>query len=615
MCSVVGYIGTQLCKSFVLQGLMRLEYRGYDSAGFACIDQTNDHLHCIKAEGYLQHLIDKCSASAVNGFIGIGHTRWSTHGVVSVENAHPQFDCKKTLSVVHNGIIENHRILRQLLVKEGHVFISDTDTEVIAHLLKVSLLTYQSLYNALLHVSTQLQGAYAFVAILEDHPNAIIAMRKGSPLCIGIGNNEQFVASDVFAFADKTNTVLFVPDESFALVYQDQIELYDFFGNALSTKPERIENVCAHDIEKQGHEHFMLKEIFEQKNAIHKTVSYFESIRSIIWQQLHLAPSFVEKIESITLIGCGSSWHSALIAKFFFEYKAHIPVNVYLASEFRYMPFFPKENHLYICISQSGETADTLEVLRLINLNNAHAIVLTNVASSTIIREAQGALITHAGQEIAVASTKAFTTQIVALYWFAHCIALAQKSITENAMIHAVEELYMSAEILENSIDRYKEYIVTQLAPKYAQFNRFILLGRHISYPFALEATLKLKEISYVFASGYPAGELKHGPLALIDNTVPIFVFSSLDEVIYQKLLSNVHEIKSRGAHIIAFVFEGQNELMELADTVFIFSRVNALLAPLAMTGLMQFFFYHIAKVLGCNIDKPRNLAKSVTVE
>jgi len=614
MCGIVGYIGKNYSRAFVLEGLARLEYRGYDSAGFACIDPKDSRLFYHKAAGRLSNLVAKCDKSLIDGHLGIGHTRWSTHGISSEENAHPQFDCTKTVSIIHNGIVENHLELKKQLIETGHIFHSQTDTEIIAHLLESYLVSHNTLKGAVVDLVNQLEGAYAVVAIMQDNPDVMVLIRKRSPLCVGIGDDEMFVSSDLMAFADKTKKVLFLPDESIAFVKKNRIELYDFSGNVLPIHIQEITTQWS-SFEKRGHEHYMLKEIYEQKTAIHDTVKFLHSIRNRIWDHLGLTVEQVLNLDRLHFIGCGTSWHAALIAEFFFEQICMIPTQVHLASEFRYRHFFPDAHGAYIMVSQSGETADTLEALRMMNALKLPTIALTNVASSTMVREADGFLLTQAGQEVAVASTKAFSTQVAALYWLAHRIALEKKFITEQQMDLAEEDLLVVAEMLENGIENYKIDIVQTIAQRYSQYKKVIFLGRHISYPFAMEAALKLKEISYIFAQCYPAGELKHGALALIDSETPVFIFSHQDPLIYQKLVSNAQEVKARGAHIVVFAFDGQDELCSLADQVFITPRVRPLLGQLAMTGLMQFLVYHIANVLGRPIDKPRNLAKSVTVE
>jgi len=614
MCSVVGYVGSNLCKNFILDGLSRLEYRGYDSAGFACVDSVNNQLDYLKAEGKLTNLVDILDQSLMDGYVGIGHTRWSTHGIVSNRNAHPQVDCQKTLAIVHNGIIENHHKLRKELEETGHIFRSDTDTEVIAHFFESLLISYSNPKDALVNLVKHLEGAYAFIALSQDYPDQLFIVRKRSPICIGVGDDAMFVASDALAFGGKTDKVLFLPDESFAIIKKDSICLYNFAGEIIPLNIQHLNNAWSIS-DKGDYEMFMLKEIYEQKKSIQKSVSFYRELGSGIWDYLGVSSQYVKDLNSINIFGCGTSWHAARIAQFFFETICNIPVKVLLASEFRYMPVFSEKNDLFIAVSQSGETADTLEALRLINSLNHSSIVITNVASSTMVREAGGFLLTHAGPEIAVASTKAFSAQLTALYWLANRVALEKKLISPNQMQQAENDLLFCADILENTIENYKIDIINGLALKYSRFKKFIFLGRHITYPFAMEAALKLKEISYIFAQSYPAGELKHGPIALIDEETPIILFSTLDPIIYQKLLSNAYEVKARKGHLVTFAFEGQHELISLSDQVFVIPTVNPLLVPLAMTGLMQFFVYQIAKVLDRPIDKPRNLAKSVTVE
>ena len=614
MCSVVGYIGKKLSRAFIMEGLARLEYRGYDSAGIACLDPQDGRIMFAKSAGRLQCLTEQLKQLPINGFVSVGHTRWSTHGAATQENAHPHFDCEKKISVVHNGIIENHHQLRKQLEEGEHIFHSQTDTEVVAHLFEVLLLSHKTFKAAIVDLISHLEGAYALIMMLQDYPDRMVLIRKRSPLCIGIGDDEMFVASDLLAFADKTNKILFIPENSFAIIRNDIIELYDFNGKRLPISIQEI-TVDLNFREKHEYEHYMLKEIYEQKNTIHATINFLSSISAHIWDHIGISAHYAQQLDKLHLIGCGTSWHAARISQFFFEHIIRLPTQVSLASEFRHMSFFPEKKSLYIALSQSGETADTLEALRLINAMELPTIALTNIASSTMVREAGGFLLTQAGPEIAVASTKSFSTQLAALYWLAHRLGLEKGILSEDQFKMAEEDILVTAEILENSIEVYKLTIVNSLARRYAQYKKALFLGRHISYPFALEAALKLKEIAYVFAQCYPAGELKHGPLALIDAETPVFIFSHQDPVIYQKLLSNFQEVKARGAHVVAFAFEGQDELCRLADTHFIIPNVKPLLGPLAMTGLMQFLFYAIAKELGCPIDKPRNLAKSVTVE
>jgi len=614
MCGLVGYIGKNLSRDYILQGLSRLEYRGYDSAGFACLNVLDKRLAYEKSHGHLNNLIEQLKKHPINGHIGLGHTRWSTHGIASQENAHPQFDCYNTISVAHNGIIENHHALKAELSLAGHEFRSQTDTEVVAHVLE-DILTLTPVLSVGVHQLVQkLSGAYALVCLLQQFPDQIVAIRKGSPLCIGIGEQEFFIASDPVAFAGLARQVIYLPEETYAIINHTQLQLYNFKG--LEIVPEQLPiDTQWNGTEKNGYEHFMLKEIFEQKGAIQASVSFWESNNATIWEQLGITAEQVVQLDGRSLIGCGTSWHAALIGKFYFQQVALMPVTVALASEFRYESFFPAKNHLYLLITQSGETADTLESLRLINNIHLPTVALTNVASSSAVRESDGFLLTHAGYEIAVASTKAFATQLAGLYWMAHRIALQKKCISAAYMETALNDLWKAAEVLENSILLYKDLIINRIAPLVSSYSHCLFLGRNISYPFALEGALKLKEISYIFAQAYPSGELKHGPIALVDETMLIIVFSVVDSLIYQKLLSNVQEIKARSGKLIVFAFEGQTELIQLADEVIILPLVQNLLGPLAMTGIMQFLVYHVAKLRNLPIDKPRNLAKSVTVE
>lgn len=613
MCSVVGYIGKNYSRAYVMEGLSRLEYRGYDSAGFACLNAEDHHILYAKSSGNLSNLVKKFETLPIDGFSGIGHTRWSTHGVSSERNAHPHFDCSKKISLVHNGIIENHHALKNEL-NDSHSFHSETDTEVIAHVLEDALAELGSPQPAFVKLMSRLDGAYACIVLLKDYPDYMIVMRKRLPLCIGMGDGEMFIASDVVAFAGKTNKVVFLPDESFAFVHKDLIAVYDHTGNALPLAVQTVD-VDWKQYEKTGYDHYMLKEIDEQRKTLQETVSFFKSLKLHVWDNLGITCDVVQKLSAIHLIACGTSWHAGFMAQYFFEQIALIPAQVHLASEFRYRSFFADPHALYIFVSQSGETADTLEALRMVNGMQLPTVVITNIASSTMVREAQGFLLTQAGREIAVASTKAFTNQVAALYWLAHRFALEKRTITTDSMEQAEDDLCIAAELLENAIEHYRFEIMHTIAKQYAHYNKAIFLGRHITYPLALEAALKLKEIAYVFTQGYPAGELKHGPLALIDEQTPVIIFSHQDPLIYQKLLANAHEVKARGGHLIAFIVQGQEELYKLAHTAFIFPPIKPLLSPLVMTGLMQYFIYMIAKERGCAIDKPRNLAKSVTVE
>jgi|SaaInlLV_10m_DNA_2_1039722.scaffolds.fasta_scaffold00047_2 glutamine---fructose-6-phosphate transaminase (isomerizing) len=639
MCGIVGYIGNKKCKAFILEGLSRLEYRGYDSAGFACIDANHKRLSYAKKTGDISFFKKELKEFHHDGFIGFGHTRWATHGSADDNNAHPHFSCNKNIALIHNGIIESYSKIREKLLLDGHAFYSETDSEVVVHLFEEIVKSKKDSKEAVIELVKQLNGVYALVFLMEEDPEQLILVRYKSPLAIGIGKDEMFTASDPIAFSDRTDKVLFLPDKSFALLKKDSIELYDFDGNSLPVVSQKLDvkfNVAT----KHGFEHFMLKEIYEQKKAIDRTISFYKTIgntvtvgqrgssvldsdnflvtteySSDIWGQLGISEDKAKALKSVHMVAAGTSWHACRIAQFYFEEICKIPSHVHLASEFSYRPFFPPEDSLFILVSQSGETADTLEAMRRIKSNNIPTVALTNSPSSTMVREADGFLLMQAGPEIAVASTKAFTCQLASLYWLAHRVALEKEIINSQDMKKSEDDLFVAAEILETSIEEYKWEISTKLAPKYSKYERFIFLGRHVSYPLALEGGLKLKEISYRFAQCYPAGELKHGPIALVDKDTPVIIFSVSDDLIYQKIVSNAQEIAARNGHLVVFAFEGQDELIKLADTAFVVPKVDLLLCPLAFAGVLQFFIYHITKQLGLPIDKPRNLAKSVTVE
>lgn len=638
MCGIVAYVGKGHCRDLIVKGLERLEYRGYDSAGFVCVDSKYNCFNSLKKTGKVAGLKQELDRLEYNGFVGVGHTRWATHGIVDEINAHPHFNCKKNIALVHNGIIEGYEKLRKSLMAQGHDFLSSTDSEVIVHYFSSLFDFYKQVKPAVLDLISKVKGAYSLVILIEDLPEQLLVIRHNSPLVLGKAEDEFFVASDLQAFSDKSQNVCFMPDDSFAIIKKDSIEMYDFLGNTIIPLWQDVD--YKFDVaDKCGFEHFMLKEIYEQKSVIDKTINFCRLIgtdsklsinnsdensfnykinyeyNDRIWQQLGLDLEQVKNLKKISLVAAGTSWHACRIAQFFFEDFCKIPTSIHLASEFCYMPLFTEKDSVFIFVSQSGETADTLQAMRKVIAQDIPTVSITNVPSSTMVREAGGFFPMQAGPEISVASTKAFSSQVAILYLLANRIALEKEVISREEMRRAEDDLSVAAQVLELSIENYKWEITNKLASKYSKYNKFIFLGRHISYPFALEAALKLKEISYIFAQCYPAGELKHGPIALIDSNIPVVLFSSLHEIIYKKLVSNAQEVKARNGHLIVFAFEGQDELVNLADQAFIVSHVNPYLGPLAMTGLMQFFVYEITKKLGCPIDKPRNLAKSVTVE
>lgn len=612
MCGVVGFVSkNSLAQKTVLRGLSCLEYRGYDSTGFACIDKQSA-LHIQKVVGSLGQLIPVLENKSIDGMIAIGHTRWATHGMATLENAHPHADCTQSLALIHNGIIENHQVLRKQLQEQGHVFKSESDSEVIAHLAETCINEQLSPQELLQKLSETLQGAYAYIILSEKFPDQLLIARNRSPLCLAVGKDGIFVASDPLAFSQQVESVLFLPDKSYAIVTHNEYNIFDFAGTALEVPLEKAEKLVV--IPGKGdYQHFMLKEIYEQKQAILRTLYEYKSGQTI-QERLGLSTEKIKELEEITIVGCGTSFHAGLIGQFFLESIAKVPTTVQLGSEFRHKTFLPRQKSICIAVSQSGQTADTLEAIELVKQCNVHVIALTNVLQSSLARESNGLLVTQAGPEIAVASTKAFSTQIATFYWLAYQIALVKGLVDQSAVRQAEQDLEEVAAMLEVNIATHKDAIMADL-DLYVSFKNYIFLGRHITYPFALEAALKLKEISYIFSHAYSAGELKHGPLALVDATVPIVLFSHPDEAIYKKIVANAQEVKARKGFLIVFACQGQEELFELADKSFMMQTGPALLAPLAMTGLMQFFCYILAKELGRSIDKPRNLAKSVTVE
>lgn len=614
MCSVIGYVGNTASKDHILEGLSRLEYRGYDSSGYAWISSSNNHLFNVKTVGELSLLKDRLNSSVLeDGTIGIGHTRWATHGVPCEKNAHPIVDCSGKIAIVHNGIIENYKTL-QMQLGSSHTYVSDTDTELIAHFLESIAKKSDNLFDIVFSTITHLEGAYAFLALFEKFPETLIAVRKKSPLCIGIAHNKYFVASDPFAFAGNVDSVIFLPDETVAFITAHSCLIYNFDGTIANVVAEPL-LLQAQEVEKKGHAHHMLKEIYEQKIGIVNTAENAKQQLIALFDKFHTVKPDWLNIKHIHLIACGSSFHAALMGKFFFEELCSVPVMVSIASEFRYQKFLGDAQTLYILISQSGETADTLEALRLIREHNLLSLVISNVSSSTMVREAFGVLLTHVGREISVASTKALTAQITMLYVLAHTLAVEMGHSSLSLLAQAYNEIEHAAIGLAHSLEVYSEDMIKKDAVQYAQYTQMIFLGRNITYPLAMEATLKFKELTYQFACAEPSGELKHGPLALIDNKTPVIVFAPQDPILYQKLLINVQEIKARNGYIIVFASHDQRELCNAADRVFIVAKVDPLLVPLVMLGLIQLFIYGIAKQLDRPIDKPRHLAKSVTVE
>ncbi|MGA9530901.1 MAG: glutamine--fructose-6-phosphate transaminase (isomerizing) [Candidatus Babeliales bacterium] len=613
MCSVVGYVGKGAGDAFIFEALSRLEYRGYDSVGFCFFDPSNERLIWRKQKGEVHRLSRPEAEKGLH--CGIGHTRWATHGEANDRNAHPHFDCTQSIALVHNGIIENSSYHKQRLEQSGHFFTSETDTEVVAHMLEVQLHEEQPIISAVSSVLMQLEGSYACLCMVRFFPTMLIAFRDRSPLCIGRGGNQCFVASDPLAFSEDVEELFFLPDKSFALVTIDTVELFSFQGVPVSFvwKTHRVQWTAHY---KKEYDHYMLKEIYEQPSVLMNTFHSIKQQVPLVLKKLDLGNAQLARMKAIHIIGCGSSFYAASLAYFYMEQCAGIPTYVHLASEFRYANFLGHDaTVLYLLISQSGETADTLEVAHMIHRWGGTTIALTNVPSSTLVRESKGSFVTQSGYEVSVASTKAFTSQLLTLYWFAQYLAYRRGKITIEDLAGVEKQLGEAVSYLLHSLHKYEGAIKQDCSVRYARYDHMMILGRHSSYILAQEAALKLKEVGYIWAQSYPAGELKHGPLALVDHSMMTFMFSHDDPLIYTKLCGNAHEVKARQGYLVVYAFEDQQELIRCADEAFVFPRCAPLLGPLVMSGVMQLLTYYVALARGCSIDRPRNLAKTVTVE
>jgi glucosamine--fructose-6-phosphate aminotransferase (isomerizing) len=617
MCGIVGYVGSQRAVPIIMDGLKRLEYRGYDSAGLAvyCDDET---LGVRRASGKLRNLEDVLRLDPVDGNYGIGHTRWATHGRPSEENAHPHRDCSGDIVVVHNGIVENFLTLKEQLLHEGHVFKTETDTEVIAHL--VEKYFEGNLESAVRCAVKQLRGVFALAVLDRNDPHKIVAAREGPPVVIGLGKGEYFVASDVPAILSHTRDMFFLSDGDMAVLTQDGVQLTDFDGRPVSRQVQHVlwDPIMA---EKGGYKHFMLKEIFEQPRAIRDTTlgRVGQESGRIFLDEMDITPAQFEAFKQIKIIACGTSWHAALAGKFMIEKLARIPVEVDYGSEFRYRDPIVSPDVLTVVISQSGETADTRAAQGEAKRKGSKTLAICNVVGSMITREASGSIYTHAGPEIGVASTKAFTCQLTALVILALYLAEIRGEMDEECARNFVHELVRIPGKLETILANDHQY--EELARKLFRANDFLFLGRGIHFPIALEGALKLKEISYIHAEGYPAGEMKHGPNALIDENLPVVVLATHDPtskestILYEKTLSNIQEVKAREGKVIAIVTEGDREVRKVADHTIEIPAAPDLLTPILEIVPLQLLAYHIAVRRGCDVDQPRNLAKSVTVE
>ena len=618
MCGIVGYIGNRRAVPIILDGLRRLEYRGYDSAGIAVLNGDN-HLAVRRASGKLRNLEDAIRINPVDGPYGIGHTRWATHGRPTEENAHPHRDCTGDIVVVHNGIVENYLQLKHQLQLEGHKFVTETDTEVIAHL--VEKYNEGNLEEAVRRAVRDLTGVFALSVIASSDPSKIVAARLGPPVVIGLGDGEYFVASDVPAILSHTRDMFFLGDGDIAVLTPDGVHLTDFNGRPIKRQVTHIlwDPIMA---EKGGYKHFMLKEIFEQPRAVRDTVlgRVGQETGRVFIDEMDISAKAFKEFQSIKIIGCGTAWHAALVGKFMIEKLARIPVEVDYASEFRYRDPIVSSEMLTVVISQSGETADTIAAQREAKQHASKTLAICNVVGSMITREAAGNLMTHAGPEIGVASTKAFTSQLTALFILAMYLGQVRETLPAEQSSCLVQELVKLPGKLETVLSN--ESIYDELVKKLFRSTDFLFLGRGIHFPIALEGALKLKEISYIHAEGYPAGEMKHGPNALIDENLPVVVIATRDpsseesRVRYEKTLSNIQEVKARNGIVIAVVCEQDaEEVGKVADYTILVPPTSELLLPILEIVPLQLLAYHIAVRRGCDVDQPRNLAKSVTVE
>jgi len=614
MCGIIGYIGPKDVVPVLIDGLRRLEYRGYDSAGVAVV--RNGSVDLRRSAGKLSNLEHVIMAHPIAGDYGVGHTRWATHGRPTEENAHPHRDCTGKIVVVHNGIIENYLDLKHELQRQGHTFVTETDTEIVAHLVEREMKD-DGLENAVRRALLLMRGLFALVLISADDPEKIVAVRNGPPIVVGLGDGEFFVASDIPAILSHTRDVVFLGDEEMALVTRSGVQFTDFFGRPVSKATQRVlwDPIMA---EKAGYKHFMLKEIFEQPTAARETILGRVSQDSglVFLEELKISEARLRAVDKITILACGTSWHAGLVGKFMIEQLAQVAVDVDYGSEYRYRRPIVGKNTLAVVITQSGETADTLAALREAKKGGAASISVCNVVGSMATRETDGTIYTHAGPEIGVASTKAFTSQLVALYLLALRLAQVRGTLSPEASKPHVDALLQLPHILEETLKIAPD--VEDIAARFQARTDFLYLGRGINYPIALEGALKLKEISYIHAEGYPAGEMKHGPIALIDERMPIVTLAPHDHV-FDKMMGNVQEAKARGGSVIAVTTRGVDGLWSILDrahdSVLEVPPTPELLTPIVMVLPLQLLAYDIAVRRGCDVDQPRNLAKSVTVE
>lgn len=609
MCGIVGYLGHRQATEVLVEGLSKLEYRGYDSAGVAV--NTGTDLEIRKFKGRLAILAEDLQKNPINGGLGIGHTRWATHGEPSDVNSHPHFNMDKTIAVVHNGIIENYIELKEELQAEGVVFLSQTDTEVVAHL--VDKYYEGNLLDAVYKATERLRGAYALGVICNDNSQELVSVRKDSPLVVGLGEGENFIASDIPAILKYTRNVYFLENGEFVHIVGDKVTILDENKNVVNKEVNEI----TWDVEaasKGGYEHFMLKEVYEQPNGVKETlIRRLNSNEEIQLDDIKMTKEDLDKINKVYIIACGTAYHAGLVGKFAIEKFAKIPVETDIASEFRYRDPFVDENTLVILVSQSGETADTLASLRYAKDRGARILSVTNVVGSSIARESDDVFYTWAGPEISVASTKAYTTQLVSFYMIALDFAIKKGTITKEFYNNMIEKLKEMPEKVEKALEQ-EEYIKNEIAPTLKEATSAFYLGRGLDYNLAMEGALKIKEISYIHAEAFAAGELKHGTIALIEKGTPVVAIATQEEL-FEKMASNMEEVRARGAYVIAIAQEKHKEVEKSADKVIYIPNVDDILSSILTVLPLQLLSYYVAVQRGCDVDKPRNLAKSVTVE
>jgi len=617
MCGIVGYVGSRPAVPLIINGLRKLEYRGYDSAGIAVVH--NGQVHIRRSSGKLVNLVDVLKASPVKGDYGIGHTRWATHGRPTEENAHPHRDCSGKIAVVHNGIIENYLELKTKLQKDKHRFVTETDTEVIAHLVE-AMLPGRTLSEAAGKAFEMLRGSFAVCLLSADDPDTIIAARNGPPLILGLGEGELFVASDVPALLEHTRSMYFLRNGEMAVLTRTGVRVTDFQGRNIDFKPQDID-WSPEMAEKGGFPHFMLKEIHEQPRSIQETVAgrLSSDLTRVIFPEEEIPEAIFNKIRRIHIVACGTSWHAGLVGKYLIEDLARIPVEVDYGSEFRYRNPLLGKDSLVIAISQSGETADTLAAVREAKNRHARVLSICNVVGSMLTRESDATLYTRSGPEIGVASTKAFTCQMTALLLLALFLGQKRKKLSQAETSQLLSDLTKIPDLVQSLLSQSSSY--EKIANDIHRCANALYLGRGIQYPIALEGALKLKEISYMHAEGYPAGEMKHGPNALIDRNLPVVVLAAKDStnarsmLRYEKVLSNIEEVRAREGILIALVNENDMRISEMTEHVIEIPEISDYLLPLLLIVPLQLLAYHIAVMRGCDVDQPRNLAKSVTVE